>query len=54
MIRGEKGRFAKVYLEKFQYDREKNLYYYYTDLGDIVVIEFTNSPEDIILHYLGE
>lgn len=54
MIRGEKGRFAKVYLEKFQYDREKNLYYYYTDLGDVVVIEFTNSPEDIILHYLGE
>lgn len=53
MIRGEKGRFAKVILDKFQYDRKQNLYYYYTDLGDIVVIEFTNSPEDIILHYLG-
>ena len=52
MIRGFGGRWAKVYLDKFQYDAEQDLYYYYTDMGDIVVIEFDNSPEDIKLRYL--
>ena len=52
MIRGFGGRWANVYLDKFQYDAEQDLYYYYTDMGDIVVIEFDNSPEDIKLRYL--
>lgn len=53
MIRGIGGKWAKVSLNQFRYDKEQDLYYYTTELGDIVVIRFDNSPQDIILEYLS-
>ena len=34
-------------------ENKNKVYTYTTVLGDVIVIRFTNSPEDIILEYLG-
>ena len=52
MTRGFKGRFEKINLNNFRYDAKNNVYTYTTVLGDVIVIRFDNSPEDIILEYL--
>lgn len=52
MTRGFKGRFEKINLNNFRYDSKNNVYTYTTVLGDVIVIRFDNSPEDIILEYL--
>lgn len=52
LIKDARGKFAKVELSKFSYDKKNKVYYYYTDAGNIVIINFTNSPEDIILEML--
>lgn len=52
MTRGFKGRFEKINLNNFRYDAKNNAYTYTTVLGDVIVIRFDNSPEDIILEYL--
>lgn len=53
MTRGMRGKFAKIDLERFRYDSKNNVYTYITEMGDVIVIRFTNSPQDIILEYLG-
>lgn len=53
MTRGMRGKFAKIDLDRFRYDSKNNVYTYITEMGDVIVIRFTNSPQDIILEYLG-
>lgn len=53
MTRGFKGKYEKINLENFRWDNKNKVYTYTTVLGDVIVIRFTNSPEDIILEYLG-
>lgn len=52
MTRGFKGRYEKININNFRYDSKNNVYTYTTVLGDVIVIRFDNSPEDIILEYL--
>lgn len=52
MTRGFKGRYEKIIMNNFRYDAKNNVYTYTTVLGDVIVIRFDNSPEDIILEYL--
>lgn len=52
MTRGFKGRYEKINLNNFRYDSKNKVYTYTTVFGDVIVIRFDNSPEDIILEYL--
>lgn len=52
MVRTKEGKFANIELQSFKYDREQGAYMYYSPNGTIIVIQISNSPEEIIMEFL--